>query len=92
LSSPFVILTAILLEFPIFVVEWANLAGLKPTGNAVKVEGMLGMHCQLERRRIKITAYIADSPSYCTLLAGCRSLVGLTLDALSLLAGQKYHR
>lgn len=35
------ILTAILLELPISVVEGANLAGLEPAGNAVEMESMV---------------------------------------------------
>lgn len=34
-------LTAVLLEFPISVVEGADLTRLQPTGNAVEVEGVL---------------------------------------------------
>lgn len=34
-------LSSVLLEFPISVVEWAHLAGLEPTGDAVVVEGMV---------------------------------------------------
>lgn len=29
------------LELPVAIVEWANLASLEPTGDAVKVEGMV---------------------------------------------------
>ena len=43
------ILTAILLELPISVVEGANLAGLEPAGNAVEMESMLAPHRQLIR-------------------------------------------
>lgn len=41
------ILTAILLELPISVVEGANLAGLEPAGDAVEMESMLAPHRQL---------------------------------------------
>jgi len=34
-------LTSVLLEFPISVVEWADLAGFQPTGDAVEVESMV---------------------------------------------------
>ncbi len=43
------ILTAILLELPISVVERADLAGLEPAGDAVEMESMLAQRCQLIR-------------------------------------------
>jgi len=34
-------LTAIFIEFPVFIVEWANLPSLQPTRYAVKVKSMI---------------------------------------------------
>jgi len=51
------------LEFPVSVVERADLTGLQPTGDAMEMEGV-----------------VADTPSYGTLLAGGRRLVGLTFN------------
>jgi hypothetical protein len=38
---PCIILTTVLLELPISVVEGANLTGLQPPGDAVEMESML---------------------------------------------------
>lgn len=76
-------LPAILLEFPVTVVERADLAGLQPTGDAVEVEGVLrnsSVRLAISEARMW-QAYIADTPSHRALLARGRSLVGLAVDA-----------
>jgi hypothetical protein len=45
-------LATILLEFPVSVVQWANLSSFEPAGDAVEMEGMLEGQCQLYNERI----------------------------------------
>lgn len=78
---PSSILTTVFLELPVSVVQWAHLAGLQPSRDAVEVEGVLDRDRQQATGQRRCSTNIADTPSYGALLAGRRSLVGLTLDA-----------
>ena len=59
-------LPAILLEFPIPIVKWANLTSLQPAGNAVKVESMIAHspgYCAL--LRVNIDRIFLPACNYC---------------------------
>lgn len=81
IRPPICSLPTILLEFPIAIVERANLARLEPPGNAVEVEGVLGLSATICADDGWSAAYIADPPGDGAFLAGSGSLVGLALDA-----------
>jgi hypothetical protein len=56
--------TAVLLEFPLSVIQRADLPRLQPSRNAMEVKGV-----------------VAHTPCHHTLVARCRSLVRLALNA-----------
>lgn len=79
-------LSAILLEFPVSVVQWADMTGLQPSGDTVEVERVLGNsqpsvrspHASNNNNGL---SHIANPPSNGALFACGRRLVGLALDA-----------
>ncbi len=73
-SAGFTGSTTVLLELPVSVVQRADLPGLKPSGDAVEVEGMLfALVSSLifsSRSEGARQSYIADSPRDGALLTG----------------------
>jgi hypothetical protein len=73
-------LSAVLLELPVSVVQWTDLSGLEPSGDAVEMERMLS-HVSSDIMDLNARTHVADTPSDSAFLACSGSLVGLTLDA-----------
>lgn len=85
-NDEYMSLFAVLLEFPIAVVERANLPSLEPPGDAVEVESMLKMLIQRSNRSKGscgeewCRTYVANSPRDCAFFAHGARLVSLAFD------------